>query len=324
MTDIFPGAQLIQVDNWGYPMGHRRPAPDPARAFSVVHITANLDTAEQEAAYRLTNASAKNSATFFINPDGSPVQLLGDPLYMDPWTNGDVQSPDLSNPRIAQAVADGVNMNERSLVTLENVGREPSDPITPAQEATCARIIAYYHAKVGVPISRETIIGHYQVNSVNRPNCPSVDKSILDRIVAMASGGGDVNLKGTAFEPKNHLTTITTQAGFTEDPTAQSNGQPFNNLKLLPAGQAFKVDWEIKGDTLSGTDVWYGGWLFTDPPMFGYVISANCGPLTPVGGGGGFTQAQLDAAVDAAEVAEAKRAATAVAAAAAAEAAKYG
>lgn len=193
MSDVFPGAKLMQVVEWGYPKGSLRPIPSASKAYSTIHITANLATAENEAAWRIRDAGLQNSATFFVNRDGSIVQLLGDPARMDPWANGDVKNPDVTNPRIAQMVRDGVNANERTLVAIENVGNEIAwgsvpggHPITAAQEEAGARILAHYHPRAGVPISRETVIGHYQLNSVSRVNCPSRDKRVIDRIVARA------------------------------------------------------------------------------------------------------------------------------------------
>lgn len=190
---LFPGARLIQLLEWGYPIGAPRPRLDPSKAFSVVHLTANIALAANEISWRLNDPAFQNSATFFNDRDGSTMQALADPLHMDPWANGDVQSPDLSNPRIAAMVRDGVNANERTLLAIENVANEiawgsvPGGyPITPAQEDKCARLIAYYHPRAGVPISRETVIGHFQLNSVSRQNCPSRDRRILDRIVALA------------------------------------------------------------------------------------------------------------------------------------------
>lgn len=187
--DVFPGAVLVQLEEWGYPKGSLRPTPPAAKAFSVLHITGNsrLPSAENEVAWRSNDPGLQNSATFFVNRDGSPVQALGDPIHMDPWANGDVNVPDRSNPRIDAMVRDGVNANERTIVAIENVGYEPGSSITPAQEKTCAAIIRYYHDKAGVPVNRQTIIGHYQLNSVTRPNCPAHDKDLLDRIVALAN-----------------------------------------------------------------------------------------------------------------------------------------
>ena len=193
-NDVFPGAALRQLKEWGFPQGSPRPTPPARKAFSVIHITGNsrLPSAESEVAWRINDAANQNSATFFVNRDGSIVQALGDPLHMDPWSNGDVNAPDRSNPRINAVVVDGVNANERTLVSIENVGFEPGNSITAAQEQACARIIAHYHAKAGVPVTRETVVGHYQLNSVSRPNCPGRNKALIDRIVAMAAGEDDV------------------------------------------------------------------------------------------------------------------------------------
>lgn len=192
MSDLFPGrAGFRQLKEWGFPQGSVRPLPPVSRAFSVIHITGNpsnpIATAEDELAWRINDPGNQNSATFFVNRDGSVWQALGDPLHMDPWSNGDIQNPDLSNPRIAAIRSDMVNPNERTLVAIENVGRPADLPMTQAQVEANARIIAYYHAKAGVPVNRETVIGHYQINAVNRPNCPAIDKSVIGRIVALAA-----------------------------------------------------------------------------------------------------------------------------------------
>jgi hypothetical protein len=190
MADVFPGATLQQLVEWGFPQGVRRPAPDPSLAFSVIHITGNpgnpIATAAGELAWRLNDPANQNSATFFVDRDGRVYQALSDPLHMDPWSNGDVGAPDMSNPRIAAAVRASVNPNERTLVSIECVGRPTDLPITEAQLRACAMILAHYHGRAGVPITRETVIGHYQVNSITRPNCPAIDKRILDQIVAYA------------------------------------------------------------------------------------------------------------------------------------------
>lgn len=190
MANVLPGATLRQLLEWGYPQGSSRPAPAPDKAIFVIHITGNpgnpIATAEGEVAWRLNDPANQNSATFFVNRDGSVVQALGDPLRMDPWSNGDVNRPDLTNPRIAAIVRDGVNANERTVLAIENVGRPSDLPITAAQEATNARIIAHYAKAGGYPVNRQTVVGHYQLNSVTRPNCPAIDKRVLDRIVAKA------------------------------------------------------------------------------------------------------------------------------------------
>jgi hypothetical protein len=183
VTDIFPGATVIPITQKS-----ARTAPNPSLAFSVIHITAVNSTAVQQATYWKNNPQVQVGATFVTDQNGSIVQCLTDPARMTPWTNGVLNRPDVSNPRIAACVRDRVNPNTRSLITIENCGREPGTPITEAQEAACARLIAHYHAAAGVPITRQTVIGHYQLDSVNRPNCPSTNKALIDRIVELANG----------------------------------------------------------------------------------------------------------------------------------------
>lgn len=188
MSVIFPGATAQQVGGY-FP----RAGLNPNLALFVVHITAGLGDALAIA----KSVEAKEvTASFWTNRDGRVYQTMLDPIRMGPWTNGALNGPDLTNPRIANLVRAGVNPNTRCLLTIENAGLEPGSPITAAQEAACARIISYFARKYGVPISRETVVGHYQFDRVNRPNCPSTNKAILDRIVAMAQspvagGAGD-------------------------------------------------------------------------------------------------------------------------------------
>lgn len=191
-NDIFPGAKLMQLTQWGFPPRSERGAINTHKGFSVIHITGNsrLPSAENECAWRQSLAADQgNSATFFVNRDGSVVQALGDPLHMDPWSNGDLKQPDMGNPRIAACVADGVNPNMRTLVSIENVGYEPGSSITAAQEKADAAILAYYHGKAGIPVTRESVVGHYQINGDTRPNCPARNKSVIDRIVELATVG---------------------------------------------------------------------------------------------------------------------------------------
>lgn len=239
-ADVFPGATLRQLVEWGYPQGALRAAPPPDLGFGVVHITGNhrLPGAEGEINWRLNDPANQNSATFFVNRDGSVWQALGDPLHMAPWSNGDVRSPDLSNRRIAACVSAGVNPNIRTVVSIENVGYEPGSSITPEQERANAAILRYYLGKARIPISRETIVGHYQINGTNRPNCPGVDKSVLDRIVTLAVGQPE--------EPEVDFSTIRHQVvkivRIREGATLYRQPVGDDVHWVVPQGQAFDAD----------------------------------------------------------------------------------
>ena len=190
-TDVFPGATLRQLLEWGYPQGILRPLVGPDLGIGVVHITGNpgnpIATAAGELAWRINDPANQNSATFFVDRDGRIYQGLADPLRMAPWSNGDLNQPDTANRRIAAIVRDRANANQRTILSIENVGNESTvGGITAAQVESNARIFAHYFPKAGLPITRETIVGHYQINRVSRPNCPGTDKRVLDRIVARA------------------------------------------------------------------------------------------------------------------------------------------
>lgn len=292
-VDIFPGAKLIQLVEWGFSQRSLRPTPSPAVGFGVVHITGNpgnpIATAIGEVSWRLNDPANQNSATFFVNRDGSVVQALGDPLHMDPWSNGDVRSPDLSNRRIAYLVRDRVNANERTVVSIENVGNENTvGGLTAAQVETNARIFAYYFPKAGLPINRETIIGHYQLNSVTRPNCPQRDKSVIDRIVARAqaiayapppSQEDDMNARPPKFWRKSGRVSIPAGQEFNlfqyigENADGSPNLKRYNGVRWSEATGADVIG--VGG--FSGTTRISDGWLVSP-----YIWVPGAGWLTLV------------------------------------------
>lgn len=276
----------MQIPQWGYPARTLRPTPNPALAYSVLHITANLtSTAEGEAWYRINNPGVQVGATFFLNSDGSAVQCYADPRRMDPWTNGVLNGPDLTNPRIAAVVRDGVNPNERSLVTIEMCGYEPTRPITPAQEQTAAKIITWAHALIGMPVNRQTVVGHYQFDRVNRANCPSVNKSVIDRIVALASGSTD-DVTITKLKAEDWLAKDQTQ------------GKPLrvNPVRSDPVARyekAIRSIAEIRTPAYTGSQS-DGDWRLTEDAL--YVLRSDWNPKVP--GGDPALDASFQAFVD--------------------------
>lgn len=95
------------------------------------------------------------------------------------------------------------------------------------------------------------------------------------------AGGDDVNLKGTNPRPIHNRTTTLKLGGFlVADPSAM----PFNTIHPMPPGTAFTPSWQVTGNSILGTDQWLGGWVFTSPPMFGYISLGLLGdnPLVPI------------------------------------------
>ena len=184
----FPGATQYPVRWWGFPTVHAPRRIKPT-ILLVVHITGNsrLPSAEGEAAYSNRDGSTA-SFTFVTNRDGSIVQCL-DPETETPWTNGDINDPNTRLSTIEAMNTAKYSANEYCWMTCENVGYEPNGhPITDAQVETLAQLTAWGSAQSGIPISRETVIGHRDINNVTRHNCPTSGNlgEFLDRIITRA------------------------------------------------------------------------------------------------------------------------------------------
>jgi hypothetical protein len=293
-VNVFPGATLVQSNGF-----FARPFPTPDLVFSVIHTTAGLRTAEAEAAARVNAAvTSAVTATFFVNRDGSVVQLLGNPMYQAPWTNGVLQNPDVSNPRIAKVVRDKVNPNLRSLVTIENVSLEPGAPITPEQEKTNGEIVAWAHALARVPVSRETVIGHYQITAIDRPNCPARNKAVIDRIVAIAEGAMTPGTK-LVGKPIGTFTFVGDHQLISPLDITVRYPRPSGSTFAVAAALDLKdangkpIDVAGRQPPINNTDQVY----LVDAPSFGIQAYALRQDGTFVPAPGGFTQKDIDDAV---------------------------
>ncbi len=92
------------------------------------------------------------------------------------WHSGVVRSPLIA--------LQGSNPNDYAI----GIECEGSD-LSKAPQSQIDAIIALLKdicKRNNIPIDRQHIVGHYQINSVTRANCPATDKSILDTIVKKA------------------------------------------------------------------------------------------------------------------------------------------
>jgi hypothetical protein len=95
------------------------------------------------------------------------------------------------------------------------------------------------------------------------------------------TGAEDMKLKGTNPRPiHNRTTTLKLGGVLVADPTTM----PFASIHTMPAGMAFTPSWQVTGQQQLGTDQWFGGWVFTSPPVFGYISAGLVGdnPLVPI------------------------------------------
>lgn len=80
----------------------------------------------------------------------------------------------------------GVNPNLYT-IGLEHEG-QPTDTWTEAMKATSALMVREIASRWQIPLDRNHVIGHYQIRA-SKPNCPAVDKSIIDEILRRAIAG---------------------------------------------------------------------------------------------------------------------------------------
>lgn len=183
---------------YGFPRGRvRRVRPV---ALACIHITGNSRTANNpnyhEAAhderdYANRRASLGPSAHDYIARDGYIVQAI-DRRYYAAWSNGDVESPNTRNVGIRRVLAlraKGYNANEGYWYEAECVGYGTSKPITIKQRNALAYRIAQDAKRSALPINRETVHGHWEINGVDRRNCPisySAREAFLADIIVRA------------------------------------------------------------------------------------------------------------------------------------------
>jgi hypothetical protein len=138
----------------------------------------------------LAKSTAEASVHFLIGRAGG-IFSGGVPLNKTPWTNGvdwskgpgPASNPwksDLSNPYIAECVARRGWFNQLTF-TIEHEGYS-GDKMTSAQWAATKQLQAWLCAEgrnaAGLPggpltpQAQRTLVGHFQFDGINRPNCP--------------------------------------------------------------------------------------------------------------------------------------------------------
>lgn len=75
----------------------------------------------------------------------------------------------------------GINPNLYCL-SIEHEGQDLSFATETQLNAT-VELIRAMAARWAIPIDRDHVIGHYEIDPIRKPNCPSVNKSIIDTIV---------------------------------------------------------------------------------------------------------------------------------------------
>jgi len=128
----------------------------------------------------LQDPSSKVSAHYIVTKTGRIIQLVkeGDAAYHA----GIVNTPHWE-------LYDGTNPN-RYTIGIEHEG-DSGVPLTDEQYQATLFLHRELTAKYGIPIDTDHIIGHYRIDSVNRPDCPG-SAFPWDRLLNDLKGGVDV------------------------------------------------------------------------------------------------------------------------------------
>lgn len=94
------------------------------------------------------------------------------------WHAGRVNSPSWT------LLKQNVNPNYYT-IGIEHEGR-PETVWPDTMKKASATLIRDICRRWNIPIDREHIIGHHQIDGVRRPNCPAYNKAIIDELVSLA------------------------------------------------------------------------------------------------------------------------------------------
>ena len=150
----------------------------------VCHIT---EGSYNGAVSWLKNPVSNASAHFVVSQKGEITQLVD--ITEKAWGNGKIRnsSSEIVNKYFSTGNDDG-NLYTIS-IEHEGVWKNTKGALTALQEKATTELIRYIVSEVkrlygkDIPIDRKHIIGHYEIDSINKPNCPGA-LFPFDRIIA--------------------------------------------------------------------------------------------------------------------------------------------
>lgn len=192
-----------------------------------------------------------------------------------------------------------------------------------------AHLIQPFEILTGASVKRGQVIGH--VGATSDKVIPAhlhfeikLSGAHQDPWPYLNAAGDDMKLLGTPVRPiQGYKTTLKLGGTLVTDPTAAT----YEVITSYQPGQLFVPVYEIIGNTILGTDRWYGGFepfqRAGQPITFGYLSVAICNDLERIGEASGVSQADLAQAMLKAQKVGAHEGADAVAKAASTAAAEF-
>ncbi|SHH15282.1 N-acetylmuramoyl-L-alanine amidase [Desulfosporosinus lacus] len=127
------------------------------------------------------NPASKVSSHFGVGKNGKIHQYVD--LKNPAWANGGVNKP------AWPLLISGVNPNYYT-ISIEHEGYS-GDVMPEAQYQATLALHRWLVGTLGIPVTRDNIIGHYRIDSVNKANCPGTGFP-WDRLLKDLQGGNDV------------------------------------------------------------------------------------------------------------------------------------
>jgi len=236
-------------------MGRRDGRYLGAPAVIVLHIQegSTIGSLEHFVHGRYADGSrVQASCTVTVQRDGSILRVI--PEEHGPWTNGAVRTP---SARGRAVVARGGNPNIWTL-SLEMEGRH-NRAITEAQLIAAEWWVRDAAARHAIPLDRNHILRHADIDSVQRAHCPGLYfEPLVQRLVtpppeeppdAPEPPFGQVVRFATP-----RLVTITAAGGLNARQWGELDG-PI--LETWPRDRRFYATGYVHGDTVNGERRWY-------------------------------------------------------------------
>ncbi len=193
----------VKSPNFGYPRGTK--GRNGHKVVAIVDHIMDGTLAGTDAWFK--NPKSVASAHFGIGKDGTIHQ------YVDvddaAWANGRVRNPSWS-------LLKPVHNPNLYTVSIEHEGR-PGDIMPEAQYQATLRLHRYLIDRFKLPVNRDTIIGHYRIDSVNKSNCPGPtfpwdrlfkDLTHIDKVVELWIGDNKLVVNGVSVTLPVSVSTV--------------------------------------------------------------------------------------------------------------------
>jgi N-acetyl-anhydromuramyl-L-alanine amidase AmpD len=149
--------------NFGYPQGHIE-----RNGFQPIAICNHTMDGYKHTYHEYLADPTKNAANYSTYRDGHVEQHVMD--WNAAWCNGVMHLPDLPVPWIRQCWFRHINPNLMT-ISIEHEGLT-GVPLTEAQIVSTIALHRLLMGKYRIPRDRHGVVGHYQIDSVNKARCP--------------------------------------------------------------------------------------------------------------------------------------------------------